>query len=219
MLREELLSGPGEADNIQRGCSTISMAVNVHMSLEVSTQEKVRSKRWLDGCMRRTWQCSAQSNRWVTAHLHSIMTPTRASYLPVPPFPCSSAKFFDPVPPARLRRKQPCSKAEDKSGLSSSTAAVRTWPAGRQGIVSAQLFGKLNERCWDRSHNRPVDIHHGLDAVFPEDGASHEGQASASVVKERELGRRPELYGETSRKVNALLCVKKTTLFFSTENF
>lgn len=36
---------------------------------------------------------------------------------------------------------------------------------------------------------------------------------SASVVKELELGRGPELYGETSRKVNALLSFKKT--FFS----
>lgn len=104
MLREELLSGPGEADNIQRGCSTVSMAVSVHMSLEVSAQEKVRSKHRLDGYMR-TWQCSAQSNRWVTAHLHSIMTPPRASYLPVPPFPCSSAKFFVPCAPCLAEKK------------------------------------------------------------------------------------------------------------------
>lgn len=132
-----------------------------------------------------------------------------------PPSPAPQPSSLSPVPPAWLRRKQPCSKAEDKSGLSSSTAAVRTWPTGRQGIVWAQLFGKINERCWDRSHNRPVDIHYGLDALFPEDGASHEGQVSASVVKERELGRRPELCGETSRKVNALLCVKKNPPFFS----
>lgn len=134
MLREELFSGPVGADNIQRGCSTISMVVSVHTWLEMSAQGKVHSKRCLD--LREedmAMLCIGGLLLMSTASQHRQVLPT-CLWLPSPPAVAQSSSL-SPVLPARLRRKQPCSKAKDNAELSASTAGVRVRPAGRQGII------------------------------------------------------------------------------------
>lgn len=175
---------PREADNIQRGCSTIFMTDSVCTWLEVSAQGKVRSKCWLDGSMRRTWQCSAQSNRWVTSHLHSVMTPPRTSYLPVdPPFPSPwcSAKFFVLHTPHSADKKTALQQGWRQRRI----VSLHCWC---QGQASWRTRNHLSSILWQAKWaalgsitHRPVDIHHGLDAPFPEDGASHEGHPCLSL--------------------------------------
>lgn len=130
-----------------------------------------------------TGQHSAQSNRWVTPH--SIMTPPRASYLPVAPFPssCCPAKFFD------LHAPRPAEKGTAlQQSLGQGTIVSLCCPC--QGQASWQTRNHLSSRLWQGKRavlgsitHRPVDVHHGLEVLSPDDGASCKGHLYLSLCK------------------------------------
>lgn len=149
------------------------------MWLEVSAEEKVHSKSLLcedDGTMLCTKQQVGYSSQY--------RDPTKIFLPACGPFPLLLLPSQVLWPPYSLPSREGNSPA----------AKMRTrhncQPLPCQGQASWQTRSHLSSKLWQKKRavlglitHRPVDIHHGLEVLSPEDGASHRGHPYLSLCK------------------------------------